>query len=206
MVKQAVGTTPEGMAKLRLKVQATLHSLLVAKKKKGEGQGLSLVDMQYEEDMRQLMSIVDKLLEDRERIPTTYTIMSKPKGTSRAQHDDDDSDRPWPSQYTHWNKIPQYWRMGWLSKQYPWLTSESITILKNKGGRNKILLEMFEYETGIKETDELPALCHDKEVMALVLDSIARLRGHRLADFRETCVDDDGKVTWRGWGFQVFQV
>ena len=128
------------------------------------------MEMQYDEDMGQLMPFVDKMMEDRERIGTVYTIMSKPKKAARVSCDDgDDVDKPWPTQYTHWCKIPQYWKIAWLAKHHSFLTPDYLHMLRSNGGRPNILNECFEHETGIKDSDGVPPAIHYTAVMATVL-------------------------------------
>lgn len=183
--------------KLRDKVKRVLTQTMKPSAKKSD---LSLSDLAYQEDMQGIIELVDLLLLHRDRIAPALMVAKNSKPAREKSNPDDELE--WPSQYTYWSKIPKYWITSWLGKRHSWVTEDLISSPSKTGGRNKVVREMFEYETGLKEAMEVDPKLHNKQVMTDFLNKLAEARGNHLKDFRTTCMEPGGEVSWTGGAFR----
>lgn len=157
------------------KVNKVLVAALKPKRTKSSGDQ-SIGDIQFDEDMSSILEIVDECLLHRERIPTVLAMARKTVSQTNKSGKAN-GDEPWSSQYTLWGKIPKYWITSWLGRRYPWVDEKFVADLAKSGGRPKIIRDMFEFETGVKDSMEADPRLHDKSVMAAFLDHLSESGG-----------------------------
>lgn len=89
-----------------------------------------------------------------------------------------------------------------MKKRYNWVSEDYCKDLARQSGRTKIVWEMLEYETCIREPLEVDPRLHNKDLMTAFLNKLSDDRGKRLATFRQKCMETNGEVTWMGGAFE----
>jgi len=184
-------------ADLRARVQKTLQKMLVPAA--GSSRASSVTDvavMEYMDNARDVLDIVDKLMEQPDKINQTKRFVERDLASLSSRGGKPSDSDPWPPQYGVWEKIPTIWMWAWVSGKYPEFTPAIIEALQKS--EKGVMSALRETATGLKDNHPVDPRLRDKQIMARFLDHLAEKRGHRLLGWVTRCFSDLKTVNWDG--------